>query len=111
MERYGVECTLQAKEFREKSKQTSLDRYGVTHPNKREYFKEKMRNRIVSEETLEKMRNTSCCKKVGQYKDGNLIKEYRSVSSTKLDGYSFQAISKCCRGEKTDYKGYQWKFL
>jgi len=66
----------------------------------------KMRNRKPTPENVEKM-----SKKVGQYKDNILIKEYPSVSSTKLEGYCPGHVGACCRGERNHHKGFQWKFL
>lgn len=72
------------------------------------------KGKIVSVETIKKMRINSQCRPVGQYdSDGNLIKEYPSLNSTRLDGFTSQNIGKCCNnkyGFKT-HKGFQWKYL
>ena len=50
-------------------------------------------------------------KKVGQFKNGTLVKTYDSVSETGRCGFSFGCVSRCCRGERKTHKGYEWKFI
>lgn len=50
-------------------------------------------------------------KPVGQYKDGNLIKEYPSIKATTLDGFNSNGVSRCCRGKITHHGEFQWKFI
>ncbi len=43
LEKYGVECALQAEEIKEKSKKTCLEKYGVDYYTKTEEYKEKVK--------------------------------------------------------------------
>jgi hypothetical protein len=64
-----------------------------------------------TDETRKKMSDAKPKKRVGQYKDDVLIKEYPSVNATKLDGFDFSTVSKCCIGKSKSHKGYQWTFI
>lgn len=79
-----------------------------------EEHKEKLRQinlgKKMSEESIEKTRKGNS-KPVGQYKDGNLIKEYPSARATGIDGYSYKHVSNCCLGKRKNHGGFQWKFL
>jgi len=83
---------------------------------KSEEHREKLRNMKHTKETIEKMCKSKekFKKPVGQYdKDGNFLKEYPSVNSVKLDGYSPYNVSSCCnnRPDYKTHKGFIWKFL
>ena len=41
---------------------------------------------------------------------GQMIKKYPSINSVKLDGYTPQAVSECCRGIRNYHKGFEWRF-
>mgnify|MGYP002624421829 CR=1 FL=1 len=44
--------------------------------------------------------------------DGRVIKEYVSACSAAEElGLSFGSISRVCRGERTQYKGYKWEYV
>lgn len=98
-----------------------------------EIWKEKINNRIISEETKKKMsyakqhlsdeakKNMSLAhigqisarrKKVYQYtKDKQLINEYESVTdAAKKNNFVKGSIGDCCRGKLKTYKGYIWKY-
>ena len=95
---------------------------------------EKLKNRIISEETKKKMsyakqhlsyeakKNMSLAhigqisarrKKVYQYtKDKQLINEYESVTdAAKKNSFDKVSIGDCCRGRLKTYKGYIWKYV
>lgn len=61
---------------------------------------------------LRVMKNNKLSKQVEQYDlKGNLLNIYKSANDAKrITGYSQGHISECCRGEKTQYKGYIWKY-
>lgn len=42
--------------------------------------------------------------------DGELVKEYKSMSDATTDGYRVPGISKCCSGYLKTYKGLKWKY-
>lgn len=42
--------------------------------------------------------------------DGNVIREYKSVASTKEYGFKSNSVGKCCRGKIKTYKGFIFKF-
>lgn len=89
----------EAKKGKKKSEQT------------RKNMSKAQKGKIVSTETRHKIRNNTPSKPVGQYDNGILIKEYPSVKSTALDGYTFGAVSSCCLGKLKSYKGFQWRFI
>lgn len=39
---------------------------------------------------------------------GELIREWPSTMECGRNGFSQSAVSRCCRGEKPQYKGYKW---
>jgi len=44
-------------------------------------------------------------------KEGNLIREWPSISEIKRQlGYNQGHVSECCRGERAHHKGYVWKY-
>ena len=58
------------------------------------------------------LKNKKGSKIVEQYNlDGNLIKEYPSAKEAmRQTGFSQGHISEVCRGEKSSYKGFVWKY-
>ena len=50
-------------------------------------------------------------KKVGQYKNGKLIKIWDSGKSTEKDGFCGHNVCACARGVVRSHKGYQWKYI
>lgn len=68
----------------------------------------------LTDKTKELMRNSSPNKKkVGKFDiDGNLIKEYNSVSEAARECNSFTSnIVKNCKGDKGLVVGFKWKYL
>ena len=49
-------------------------------------------------------------KKVGCYKDGELIKVYDSIRSVKIDGFLPSKVILCCQGNRKSHSGYQWRY-
>lgn len=43
--------------------------------------------------------------------NGNIIKTWHSLNSTKLGGYDPSSVSKCCRGKIVSYRGFYWDYL
>lgn len=43
--------------------------------------------------------------------NGNIIKTWPSLNSTKLGGYDPSNVSKCCRGKRVSYRGFYWNYL
>lgn len=59
--------------------------------------------------TVKERISKSNSKKVYQYDlEGNLIKEWVSVSEAERNG--FTCVSKCCRGKIKTHKGYIWSY-
>ena len=52
-------------------------------------------------------------KRVGAFKDGELIFTFQSTQEAEMNGFSHSAVSMCCRGVKKykTHKGYTWKYL
>lgn len=40
--------------------------------------------------------------------NGNIIKEYGSISETEIDGFSSQTVCNCCNGGRIQHKGFQF---
>lgn len=75
-----------------------------------------------SEETKEKIRknkigichnyNENLRKPILQFDlNGNFIKEYPSINSTKLDGFDESCIIACCKNKRKTHKKYIWKYV
>lgn len=52
-------------------------------------------------------------KKIGVFKDGELVKVYDSAADANRENpnYSYISISACCNGRLKTYRGFEWKFL
>ena len=42
--------------------------------------------------------------------DGELIREWPSVSEVGRNGFHFSNVAKCCRGEQKSHKGFRWQY-
>lgn len=52
-------------------------------------------------------------KPIGMYKDGILIKNFKSAADAERENsnYKFMSISAACKGRLKTYRGYEWKFI
>ena len=50
-------------------------------------------------------------KPIVQLKDGKLINTFRCSMEAHEYGFCFSCVCACCRGDKPQYKGYQWMLL
>lgn len=50
-------------------------------------------------------------KKIGCYKDGELIKVYQATRDVDKDGFHHQHVCACCKDNRKSHGGYQWKYL
>ena len=52
-------------------------------------------------------------KRVGAFKNGELVMTFQSTIEAERNGFSHSAVSACCRGVKKykTHKGYTWKYL
>ena len=94
-----------SKEFKEKLRRANLGK--VLSTNTRKKISNSLKNNINVKISREKQ-----CKQVLQFDlDGNLIKEWRSISdiSNKLN-ISRSCISRVCKGERNTSKGFKWRF-
>lgn len=55
--------------------------------------------------------NGKCSKKVGAFKDGELIMVFPSTMEAKRQGFKQGNVAACCRGERKTHKGYEWRYL
>lgn len=62
---------------------------------------EEIRNR------LNKVKRQKICK---IDMNNNIVEIYNSLREAGRNGYSYDCISKCCKGLKETYKGYKWKY-
>lgn len=71
-----------------------------------------------SEETRMKMSeakkgklNIKRAKRVGAYKNGELIMIFQNTKEAVKNGFNQGNISSCCTGKLRTHKGYEWRFL
>lgn len=50
-------------------------------------------------------------KRVGAYKNGELVMVFPSTNEAGRQGYDQGNVAACCRGERKTHKGYIWKYL
>ena len=50
-------------------------------------------------------------KKVACILDGEVIKIYSSLMEVSTDGFTFSLVAKVCRNERSQHKGYNWKYI
>lgn len=50
-------------------------------------------------------------KRVGAYKDGELIMTFQSAQEAGRNGFNCSAVNSCCRAERNTHKGYEWRFI
>ena len=71
--------------------------------------KENMNYGTINERISKTMTNGKTSKKVLQLSlDGELIREWPSTMECGRNGFCQSEVSKCCRGEKPQYKGFKW---
>lgn len=50
-------------------------------------------------------------KKVNQFTiNGELVKEWKSLTSTREAGFDPTNVGRCCKGKRQTYKGYKWSY-
>jgi len=50
--------------------------------------------------------------RVGQYSmNGILIKEWISTHEPEKEGFKFPCVARACRGERTHYRGFIWRYI
>ena len=57
--------------------------------------------------------NGKLSKKVGAFKDGELVMIFPSVNEAQRQGFDIGSVGKCCRGVKNykTHKGYEWRYI
>lgn len=55
--------------------------------------------------------NGKCSKKVGAYRNGELVMTFPSTMEAQRSGFHHSAVGKCCNGKWTHYKGFEWRFI
>lgn len=55
--------------------------------------------------------NTKLSKRVGAYKNGELILTFESTKEAGRNGFNQCNVSKCCNGRRRVHKGYEWHYL
>ena len=57
--------------------------------------------------------NGKLSKKVGAFKDGELVMIFPSVNEAQRQGFDICSVGKCCRGVKNykTHKGYEWRYI
>lgn len=64
-----------------------------------------------SEDNDFKMRPSKQCYKVIQTDlEGNFIREWESTAHPEEEGFFQVSVWRCCSGQRTQHKGYKWKF-
>jgi hypothetical protein len=59
----------------------------------------------------EKLTNGVTSKKVGAYKNGELVMTFLSTMEAQRQGFSSGNISQCCKSERKTHKGYTWRYV
>ena len=59
----------------------------------------------------QKGKHTSKAIPIVQLKDEKLINTFRCAFEAHKYGFCFSSVCACCRGDKPQYKGYQWMYL
>ena len=82
---------------------------GENNPN---YNKTFTKEEIANLQNKNRGAKSPLSKKVGQFDlNGNLIKKFESVRDAGRNGFTTQAVSAVCRGEKHTHKNFIWKYL
>lgn len=73
-------------------------------------------NILLLEEKIKHLKPRCLGRTIGMYScEGELIKTYKNAYATRLDGFSHQAVYRCCSKsphyESQKHKGYVWRFL
>ncbi len=55
--------------------------------------------------------NPKLSKAVGAFKDEKLVMVFPSTNEAGRNGFDKGAVSKCCNGKWTHYKGFEWKYI
>lgn len=55
--------------------------------------------------------NIKLAKRVGAYKNGELILKFESINEAGRNGFSQGHVTNCCLGKRNKHKGYVWKYL
>lgn len=56
-------------------------------------------------------KQTSRAIPIVQLKDGKLVNTFRCAYEARKYGFCYSCICACCRGDKLQYKGFQWLYL
>jgi hypothetical protein len=65
---------------------------------------------IITKRSIEGNINTGQ-KRVGAFKDNELILEFVSVRDTERKGFTKRNVFRCLSGERNTHGGYEWKYL
>lgn len=64
-----------------------------------------------NEKVSKSMTNGKLSKTVYQYTlDGQLVKVWPSTMECSRNGFSFGCIAACCRGQRSNHKGFMWSY-
>lgn len=70
------------------------------------------RNERVSKAMKGKLINRQdLSKRVGAFKDGEMVMVFPSIIEAHRNGYDKGAICNCCNGNRKSHKGFTWKYL
>ena len=58
-------------------------------------------------------KNGKLSKKVGAFKNNELVMTFPSVNEAQRQGFDIGSVGKCCRGVKNykTHKGYEWRYI
>lgn len=63
----------------------------------------------MTQEGLNSLRSKKS-KPIIQYKDGQIVNRFNSITEAVQLGYDSKSITKCCKGIKDTYKGFNWSY-
>jgi len=100
-------------------------RNSIRTPEHRQKISDRLKGTKMSEETIKKRKENwkrlnkegykSVSKKLSKPilqldLEGNVIKEWKSITEASKNGYKLSKLSRCCNGKQETHFGYKWKF-
>ncbi len=105
---------MKNKKIVEKMKRTKKEKNYHHSSERKEEISKFFRNYFLNTENRKKQKeyNVFKMRRIERVdKDTGEIKEYESLHSVEIDGFTHQHVWKCCKNFNHTHKGYYWKYL